>query len=169
MKTEEKKIDGFRYMMRQLGGETGRAVALRLMRPLGAAVSAAVALAGQGAVSLEKVIGYGAGAALEKLSEPDLVFVSERFAEQTTVWIPDAAGRLFEQPLPTVFDDHFAGRYDAMFEWLRWGIVFNRFFAGALERLAAQRAAAEAEKRATSKSPTASTDGSGASSAPADG
>lgn len=178
----ETTIAGTGYRMDTLGAVKGSAVALRVLPPMVAALSSALSRLEPGK-SIDKLnwtdlagaIG-GAAVLLEKLSEADLKFICDAFAEKTTVGVTTpqekAAGeetvRWF--PLRAVFDDHFAGEYEALGQWLLWGIQVNRFLgrlSGSLTKAAASMAQVRqappgtAQEASPSTSPTGSTGSAG--------
>jgi len=160
MKTEDRTIGGFKYRMTQMGGISGKDIALILLRPFTTLLEGA-ASGGLAGVTKEKLVmsAVTSGSltkAIALLSKEDLAAVCDAFAAQTTVWVKDGT-KLRDFPLATIFDDHFAGRYSEMLQWLAWGVSLNGFFDGVLRHLSAGEAS-------PSPSPTGSTTGAGDSS-----
>ena len=121
-KCESKKIGACEYRVTQLGAVAGRGAFLRLVRALGPML-AGLATAG-GKVDLGEVFGR-----LE-LSEADLTYFCDLFAEKTFVMLPD--GKM--PRLDKCFDEHFAGSYLFMVQWLAFAVKVNfaDFFGDAL-------------------------------------
>lgn len=112
-------IDDRRFVLRQLPAKLGRAVLLRLGRPIAAAIQ--VSGAGKG-------VELNLAAAAKALTEEDLDFICETFAAVTFVDVVDeVANKTHQKRLSQVFDDAFAGPagYRAMWGWLRESIEFN--------------------------------------------
>ena len=120
---ETKKIGGCEYKVTQLGAVKGRGAFLRLVKCLGPMLAG---LAGKGG----KVADIDVGALFSRLdlTEDDLTFFCDTFAEKTFVTLPD--GKM--PRLDKVFDEHFAGSYSYMVQWLAFAVKVNfaDFFDG---------------------------------------
>lgn len=156
MKPEPKTIAGVKYVMTPMGAYSGNTVVLRLLGPF-VALLAAAAGAKSGARNAQ--MAEGVGKAVKALAPKDLRFIVKALAGQTRVFLPDG-NKLRDWPLLDLYDAHFAGRYDAQFEFIRWGIEMNHFFDGVLALARAQ----EEGTAAASSSPPTSTGSVGVSS-----
>lgn len=173
----ETTIDGIGYRMDTLGAVKGSAVALRLLPAFVAGAAQALSMLKPGK-SLDKLdwsdlagAAGGVGAVFEKLSEADLKFVIDTMAAKTLVGVTTEQEKKVGEdtvrwfPLSAIFDEHFAGRYEAMGQWLIWGIRVNGFLgrlSGVLAKNPLSQAAPAAA--ASSGSPTASTGSAGSPS-----
>lgn len=143
IESKERRIGATTYRVTQLPAKRGRAMLVRFVRLLGPAAGAFASGVGRGAragVNLDALMnanvamlaGFGIGDALHdlctRLNEEDLSAMCDEFAEYTVV----VQSREIEQRLSKIFDDHFAGRYDEMFQWFRacCEVNFASFFAG---------------------------------------
>jgi hypothetical protein len=115
-KTQEFEIDGHLYQVQQVGAETGDAILFRL----------------------------GRGLAMSDLKPEDFEYVRNVFRGSTKLQIVDTKGdgRKTWVPLASCYDDHFAGRYEAVAEWLKavFELNFGPFVA-AVTRIVGTRAA----------------------------
>lgn len=137
IETRDRTISGTAYRLTQLGALEGRTMLVRLVKLLGPGVGSFVGGAGRGALNpasgADSVLAMGAGEAIHelcaRLDATELGQIMDVFAANTTVVI----SREQEPRLSDVFDAHFAGRYDAMLQWLRWCLEVNfaSFFGGA--------------------------------------
>src|SRR4051812_19642750 len=109
-KTEKTKIGAFEYEMKQLGAYKGQEVVTRLAPLFGLIVSKA-----------QKDPAGAIADALGMIKPEDVRFLSDTFAEVTIV--KDAKG--VPCPLSPIFDEHFAGEYKAMMQWLGFGLSSN--------------------------------------------
>lgn len=107
-------IEGVTYEIRPVPTTKGLALMALLTDVLGESLAAVVAT-GQDAAA--KVIPQ----VLAKIDEAKLARVCQLFAAGTTVVQSPA----FKPPLESVFDEHFAGRYKALFLWLRASFEVN--------------------------------------------
>ena len=114
-KVEALKIGDYTYHVTQMGAIQGRDTLARL-----------IAVAGP-------IMGEENGAGLRHLKPADLQQLSDDMAKLTEVELPDGKRPL----LSNIYDLHFVGRYDEMFEWLTFCIKINfaSFFAKALAKL----------------------------------
>lgn len=132
------EIDGFRYVVTQLDARTGRRLAFDLassVLPAMAELMSALPDAKPDKETLAKAIGnQGAVSAVQRLvaalPPSRLDEITELMAESTAVHGPgygDAGA-----PLSRQFEDHFAGRYKAMLQWLAFALRVNfaDFFGG---------------------------------------
>jgi hypothetical protein len=118
LKTEEREIGGLKYRVTQLGAKAGRAALLRIMKTVG---PAAAMLQGDD-------LAGALGKFFENLSEVDLDYFCALFGEKSFVFQADGKMPRVDQ----VFDEHFAGRYLDMIEWLIFAgeVNFADFFRG---------------------------------------
>ena len=128
-KVEPITIGEHTYHVTQMGAIQGRDTLARL-----------IAVAGP-------MLGDESGKGLAHLKPEDLQRLSDDFAKLTEVELPDGKRPM----LSNIFDAHFVGRYDEMFEWLTHciRINFSSFFSKALAKLgvlATGKAATPAEK-----------------------
>ena len=98
-KVQETEIAGHTYQFTQLGAETGDDILFRL----------------------------GRGLAMSDLKSEDFAFVRNVFKNSTKLLIVDTKGegRRTWVPLSDKYDDHFAGRYQDVGEWLKVCFEFN--------------------------------------------
>ena len=124
-KTESKIIGGLEYKVSQLGAIKGRTAFLRLVKALGPVVGGLVDPKGAPRQSLDLADMFGKLA----LTDADLTYFCDIFSEKTFVVKGSQMPRL-----DNVFDDHFAGRYLDMVQWLAFCVQVNfaDFFGGAL-------------------------------------
>jgi hypothetical protein len=148
-------IDGVSYTATQLGAKKGRKIWLKLMQII------APSLRELGTLKKldEKAIASALAAAVENLDDATLEELYLVFGETCTVMLPTG-----NTPNLTdvVFDQHFAGNYLAMTQWLWECIVFN--FASFLDGTGPGKMS-DLVKRVVSRSEslTASTGSSGGS------
>ena len=115
-KTQETEIDGHLYQVQQVGAETGDAILFRL----------------------------GRGLTMQDLKPEDFEYVRNVFRNSTKLQIVDAKGdgRKTWAPLASSYDDHFAGRYEALAEWGKFCFELNfGSFLGAIGKLAGTKEA----------------------------
>jgi hypothetical protein len=107
--------DGVQYRITQLGAMTGKQVMFRLGRVF-AAVALGLRTGGVDVVGL-----------LSALDPVDFDWVVQTLIPTTDVGIIDVAGdsSLKWHKLSVDFDDHFAGRYPQLLEWLKAGLEIN--------------------------------------------
>lgn len=120
-KSDSKQIGNHTYTVTQFGAREGGRVFIRITRLLGPAI-------GGGAEG-------GAAAMIGQLStaldESDFDSLCDTFAAATMVTGGDYGAK--QPQLKAVFDDHFAGRYDELLEWLLFAFEVNYgSFLGAL-------------------------------------
>jgi hypothetical protein len=124
---QTKTIGGTVYTVTPFGARKGRTVLFQLTKLLGGAMGA---LAGSGGIA-EAVSAWSASA-----REEDFTAVCSALESCTTfaVDVDGKGGVVVPMPLADVFDDHFAGRYDAMVAWLVFALEtnFSSFFSGSL-------------------------------------
>ena len=132
IKTEEKQIGACIYRVSQLGAIKGRAAFLRLVKALGPIAGGLVDAKGKQAASLD----LGDLMARLTLTEDDLTFFCDLFAEKTFIVKSDGK----TPRLDHCFDDHFAGRYLEMIQWLAFAVQVNfaDFFGAALNAASGQ-------------------------------
>ena len=123
-KTEEKEIDGFTYQVRQVGAETGDGILFRL----------------------------GRGIAMSDLKQEDFSYVRDVFKNSAKMQIVDTKGdgRKTWVDLGDKYDEHFAGRYQAAAEFLKFAFEcnFGSFFEAARNVLGSQAALSSVVQRA---------------------
>lgn len=137
--TRSRTIAGTAYRVTQLGALEGTTLLVRLVKLLGPGVGSFIGGAGRGALNpasgADSVLAVGTGEAIHelcaRLDAAELASIIHIFAVQTVVVV----SREQEPRLSDLFDDHFAGRYDAMLAWLRWCLEVNfaSFFGAAGE------------------------------------
>jgi hypothetical protein len=130
-KVEKKKIGRHTYYVTQLNALVGRKALVRLAKFLGPALAAATK--GDVTDALARVA--------ESLSEDDFEYFCDLFAEKTVVTGGEYDG---EPDLHLIFDEHFAGEYLEMVQWLAFAfqVNFASFFSGAAAQMAKAKAAA---------------------------
>jgi hypothetical protein len=116
---QEKTIKGNTYRVKQLGAKEGRRVLARLLQILGGGVAGlAEAFAGDGG----KVSAFkGVQAIADQMTPEQMDFFCDTFAKLTQVTLQDGKTPL----LSDVFDEHFAGNYWEMTEWLLFALEVN--------------------------------------------
>ena len=110
-KVEEATIDGVRYQVQQVGAALGAEIMFRLARSFGAIIA-----------------GLNVGTlSVESLSPADFNWLLKQLVSGTKVGIVDEKGDGRERmaDLSFVFDDHFAGRYPQMLEWMKFALEVN--------------------------------------------
>jgi hypothetical protein len=131
IEAKERRIGGTLYRITQLPTKRGRALLVRFVRLCGPGAGAFVGGVGRGKGSFEAAMGMGVAEALHdfctRLNDEDLAVICDEFATYTVV----VQSRDIELKLSSIFDDHFAGKYDEMFAWLRacCEVNFSSFFA----------------------------------------
>lgn len=119
--TKQKQIGarGHVYHVQQFGARQGGRILVRLMKTVAGAAGAAMGDAEEFDLA---TIGRTVGNLAESASEEDFDFLCESFVKVTKV-----EGGPYPGPLPLfgVFDDHFAGEYQELGEWLLFGIEAN--------------------------------------------
>lgn len=132
IEAKEKRIGGVTYRVTQLPAKRGRSMLVRFVRLVGPGAGSFV-----GGLGRSKDQTFDGGLALGiadglhdlclRLNDDDLSAICDEFATYTIV----VKSRDVELRLSDVYDDHFAGRYDEMFAWLRYccEVNFASFFA----------------------------------------
>lgn len=145
-KQQERAISGVRYRVTQFGALTGGEFLFRVGTPL-------LGLAA-GTLGSKKPLSAGAISLLTSQLKPeDFSWALSQFATCTQVQIVDTHGaphpRTGERKatwveLEGIYDDHFAGDYGAMLEWLKFcaEVNFASFFVGLGENAAPEARAA---------------------------
>lgn len=115
-KVESQKIGDYTYHVTQMGANQGRDTLARLL-----------AIAGP-------IFAEDGGKGLANLKPADLQLLCDDFAKLTEVELENGKRPL----LSNIFDSHFVGIYDEMFDWLTFCIKLNfqSFFAKALAKVA---------------------------------
>ena len=132
IESKETRIGGVTYRVSQLPAKRGRSMLVRFVRLVGPGAGSFV-----GGLGRSKDQTFDGGLALGiadglhdlclRLNDDDLSAICDEFATCTVV----VKSRDIELRLSNVFDEHFAGRYDEMFAWLRFccEVNFASFFA----------------------------------------
>lgn len=125
--TKRVEIQGHRYELTQLGAKDGRRVLARLMTRLAESTGSL----GDDIGKDEAAVGLAiATKALKVFDEDTVDWLCEVFGPATRLHV-DEKGRdgkpVHREPelIGPVFDDHFAGRYDAMAQWIVASIQHN--------------------------------------------
>jgi hypothetical protein len=167
IETRDKVIAGVTYRVSQLPAKVGRNVLVRVVKQLGPGLAGALSGAGSASAGVDNLgaLVMGASEAIgmlcARLSPEEFDAILDVFARHTTIALPNDV----EPKLADKFDEHFAGRYDAMLQWAAFcmEVNFGSFFdASAGPNALWQRA----QTFLQSLSPTASTGTSGASPVP---
>lgn len=110
-KIGERTIDGVRYQVQQVGASLGAEIMFRLARSFGAI------LAGLNVGTLS----------VESLSPADFNWLLKTLIAGSKVGIVDEKGDGRERmaDLSFVFDEHFAGKYPQMLEWMQFALEVN--------------------------------------------
>ena len=186
-KIKSEPIDGFVYEVHQLPATKGEDIGRELVA-MGIPVIGAFAGEGKSPPTITEDAGeidlnlqsFGLKAASdvfsELLSSPRLKAIRILMAQHTDIYGPgfgnvgeDAeAGDGDGGPLSKNYDDHFAGRYDAMLEWFMFALEvnFKGFFVGLWGRMAKRYPVLRALPAVLSNLHRTSTGGSGDSSSP---
>lgn len=148
------------YRMRQLGALEGRKLWLKLVHILAPALER---LAKEKTLDEAALLG-GLSTLLERLDEATVESLYAAFGRSCELHIVDDKGERWPKLEGAVFDEHFAGNYLAMSQWLAEGVAFNFLPFGSDgslgDLLATVRQSVAASKPS---SPTTSTGSSGAS------
>jgi hypothetical protein len=166
IETDDFTIGEDTYRVSQLGAKRGRKALVRLVKAAGPVLGAAAAHAGDlgeikglGDIKVE-LIGRAISEFTNQLSEADVDHFCDLFAPLTLVKVPDTDDDWV--PLDKSFDQHFAGRYGQMLEWLWTCIRFNFLgFTSALGSGKAERMLETMMAAFKSTSPRTSTSSSG--------
>jgi hypothetical protein len=132
-RTESFDVDGATYSLTQFGAKQGQRWLVRLAKVFAPAFAHAASVTDTAA--LAAVL----DAAASDLS-PELF--DELCADFARACVVNFDGK--EVPLHSVYDDHFAGRYDALLKWLRECFKVN--FSGFFSALQAASASPKASK-----------------------
>jgi len=152
-------IDGHEYKLHQLGALEGRRIWLKLIRVLAAPIRD---LASAGKLN-ESSIATALAAVVENLDEFTAEEMYVALGRSCEVKVMGNEGERWPKLEASVFDEHFAGRYLAMSQWLGESVVFNfaSFFdASSLGKMSALVRKVQGDK---SPSPASSTGTSGES------
>ena len=117
-KIQDTVIDGITYSVTTVGAKKGSKVLARLFKVLGPI------LALNGKVTEDNILqkgGEALGEVLRDLREEDLDFFVDTFAGHTEVVL--AADK--RPQLSLILDDHFDGRYEELFAWLKFCVQLN--------------------------------------------
>lgn len=129
---KSKIIGGYRYDVTLLGGKEGRGMIVRIVRLMGPTLASFLqgTLKAQGGFteSLTTGISDSLREIASRITEDEVADISDRLAHFTVVNI----SRELQPQLDTIFDEHFAGHYDAMLAWLAFALEanFSSFFDG---------------------------------------
>lgn len=132
IEAREITIGGTTYRVTQLGTKKGQALLVRLVKLLGPGVGSFVGGMGRSSADeFDSALALGVGDALHdlahRLDAAEVAGVLEEFAKITVILQSDDV-----QPLLwSVYDDHFAGRYDELLAWAKFcmEVNFSSFFA----------------------------------------
>jgi hypothetical protein len=131
-KVTSQEIDGYRYAVVQLPATTGRKISVELAKALAPALTAMVKDAKLGQVSVSSLldkelsagdIGDAVEVLFDRLPPRRIDELMTLFAEHSDVF-GDGFGD-GGAPLAKNFDEHFAGRYAAMYQWLWFALRVN--------------------------------------------
>jgi hypothetical protein len=131
IETRERRIGDHTYRVTQFGAKQGRAMLVRLVKLGGPGVGSFVGGVGRGD-AMESALALGVGDALHdlagRLNEAEIASMMDEFAK-FTVLVQSAD---VELRLSDILDDHFAGAYDEMLQWVRFALEVNfaSFFVG---------------------------------------
>lgn len=155
MATRKKKIGDTTYECREINGEDGRLIQLRIYRAIAAALSSS---RGFDLAALdERLRGFriDPAAALSMISDADLVFLSDTCAKLTRVAPDNPGGAPVYVALEGIFKDFMGGpRAWHFFLWIGFCLEETfPFFSGALARV---KAARESSKSDSPLAPTGS-------------
>ncbi len=120
-KTKDFTIGDGQYRITQLGAKEGRKIWLRLVRALTPALEQ---LASEPQVSDKTLVG-ALGALLRNIDDETTEALYETFGKTCAVCVVDSKGERWPDLTGPVFDDHFAGNYVAMSQWLGECVLFN--------------------------------------------
>lgn len=168
-KIKSEPIDGFVYEVHQLPATKGEAIGAELVALIAPMIGALVG-EGKAEAKIENVgeldlraLGLHAASDVfaKFISSPKLIEIRKLMAKHTEIWgegFGDAGA-----PLERNYDDHFAGRYDAMIAWFLFALEvnFSGFFVGLWGRLADKYPLLRALPAVLSGPPTTSTGESG--------
>lgn len=181
-KIKSEPIDGFVYEVHQLpatkGEELGAELIAMIVPMLGALAGEGKGEAKVGSVGDLDLGSLGLRAAAEAfataVTSPKLRNIRKLMAEHTEIYGPGFGNAGLDAgpgdgdggPLSKNYDDHFAGRYDAMIEWflVALEVNFKDFFGGLWGRLGSKYPLLRALPAALSNLPATSTGESGESS-----
>lgn len=128
----EKRIGPHVYRVTQHGTRAGLKLLVRITKIAGPGVGSFVGGVGRGD-ELGSALANGVGEALHdlasRLREDEVDAIATEFAGQTVV----ALSAELQPRLVDIFDDHFAGHYDLLLQWLQFCLEVNygTFFGGA--------------------------------------
>lgn len=131
---ETRTIGEHTYRVTQLGTFEGQEVLVRIVKLIGPSGSSFLDGLGAAAGSGEKIeasLAMGISEAVRevttRLSGPDLLFATQKFAARTDIIYHDRA-----PTLANTYDVHFAGAYDEWIGWLAFclEVNFRSFFVG---------------------------------------
>lgn len=146
-----KEIGSTTFHMEPLGAKAGQRILLRIGKTL------ADLFAARDLATLQAAI----VSAIKGMSEADFDHITAAFADATFVDFrdPNPANGSKAMKLTAVYDSQFAGHYECLVEWVRWGLEvnFGSFFVEA-------RALMSRAEASPSSSPPAATGTFGASS-----
>lgn len=127
----EKRIGSHVYRVTQHGTKSGLRMLVRVTKIAGPGVGSFIGGLGRDASGFDVAVANGAAEALHdlaaRLNEAETVGIVEEFARQTVLVLADD----LQPSLADVLDDHFAGHYDHLLQWLVFclEVNFGSFFA----------------------------------------
>lgn len=128
----EKRIGSHVYRVTMLGSKAGLSMLVRLTKLAGPGLGSFVLGVGRSS-EVDSAIASGVGEALHdlaaRLREDEVSSIVNEFALHTVVGLTAE----LQPRLSDIFDDHFAGRYDLLLQWVRFcmEVNFSSFTAGA--------------------------------------
>jgi hypothetical protein len=138
IESREKQIGDYTYRVTQFGAKQGRGLLVRMIKMAGPALGGALsALARGNKGEFEAAIASGLSQGIyelaERLTEAEFASVTDEMAKLTVVVLDGDK----EPRLSGIFDDHFAGRYDEMLQWVAfvWEVNYGSFFGGSTDRV----------------------------------
>lgn len=125
IETRDITIGSTTYRVAQLPTRKGQALLVRIIKLLGPGVGSFVGGIGRSGGELDAAMALGVGDALHdlaaRLNELEVAGVLEEFAKNTYVLLSDDVQPL----LNTIYDEHFAGRYDELMKWAKFCLEVN--------------------------------------------
>lgn len=147
-------IDGYQYRVRQFGATEGMQVLTSLTKILAPSAAHFVPGLGQDTeMSVDLLMSSNIStdvlsSAVERLAvnltSESVADVVSRLATHTDIFGPGFGDQ--GAPLDTHYDDHFAGRYKALFSWILFALKVN--FGSFLQGLGTDSGAAESDPQA---------------------
>lgn len=125
IEAREKRIGDHVYRVTLHGTKAGLKLLVRVTKILGPGAGSFIGGLGRDAIGLDGALANGAAEALHdfaaRLNETEVLGIADEFARQTVVVVDSET----EPRLCDIFDDHFAGRYDLLLQWLGFCLEVN--------------------------------------------